>query len=124
MMQTINWAPNSFKAGMPGFNIVNHEVRLRARKRSKNHESLSPRMMDIYVDSARNTATTEARELLAALKELKKSSQEEMEEDTRARILIREAQYFRSRNLHKQARDILIQGDLLKAISFKTLIIL
>ena len=50
MMQTINWAPNSFKAGMPGFNIVNHEVRLRARKRSKNHESLSPRMMDIWVD--------------------------------------------------------------------------
>ena len=123
-MQTINWAPNSLKAVMPGFNIVNHEVRLRARKRSKNHESLSPRMMDIYVDSARNTATTEARELLAALKDLKKSSQEEMEEDTRARILIREAQYFRSRNLHKQARDILIQGDLLKAISFKTLIIL
>ena len=117
-MQTINWAPNSLKAGMPGFNIVNHEVRLRARKRSKNHESLSPRMMDIYVDSARNTATTEARELLAALKELKKSSQEEMEEDTRAKILIREAQYFTSRSLHQQARDILIQGDLLKALTF------
>ena len=96
---------------MTGFNIVNHEVRLGARKRSKNYESLSPRMMDIYVDSARNTATTEGRELLTALKELKKSSQEEMEEDIRVRILTREAQHYTSRNLHQQARDILIEGD-------------
>ena len=97
---------------MTGFNIVNHEVRLGARKRSKNYESLSPRMMDIYVDSARNTATTEGRELLTALKELKKSSQEEMEEDIRVRILTREAQHYTSRNLHTQARDILIKGDI------------
>ena len=60
MMQTLNWAPNSFKAGMTGFNIVNHEVKLGARKRSKNLESLSPRMMDIYVDSARNTEAESA----------------------------------------------------------------
>ena len=103
---------------MTGFNIVNHEVRLGARKRSKNHESLSPRMMDIYVDSARNTATTEARELLTALKELKKCSQEAMEEDTRARILTREAQHYTTRKLHPQARDILIQGDSLSALDF------
>ena len=89
---------------------VNHEVIIEKQKRTNSRKSLNPQLSEMYIDVNRNTYTDGKRELLQALKELKKSHVTVPEENVYAQDLTREARFYSNRTLHEYAKKSLLEA--------------
>ena len=89
--------------------FVNHEVTIQKQKRTNSRKSLNPQISETYIDVNRNTFTDGKRELLQALKELKKSYIS-VPENVYAKDLTREARFYSNRTLHEYAKRSLSEA--------------